>query len=300
MTLKRAIGSASKRILPKRAYYRFCATYDTFFRFSRYLAYKGPGHQCPLCGQHFRRFVAEPGVPSPVFQMEHVIGGGPFEESRCPYCDSSERERHVYLYLREMTDVLRRPVMLLHVAPEARLQPILRRHKNIDYVSADLTSPLAEIKIDLTVAPFAPESFDVVLCNHVLEHIREDRRAMSEILRVLRPGGWALLQVPIAPSRPQSLEDLSIADPLERQRLFGQRDHVRLYGADYRQRLEKVGFNVETTSIREKLGNKSIDRFALIPDEQLYVAHKPGPIRSADCSIASAHSSTLLFSRGAC
>src|SRR5207302_90503 len=102
-------------------------------------------------GQHFRRFVAEPGAPSPVFAMEHVIGGGPFEASRCPYCDSSERERHVYLYLREMTDIFRRPVRLLHVAPEARLQPILRRHKNIDYVSADLKSPLAKIKIDLTV-----------------------------------------------------------------------------------------------------------------------------------------------------
>jgi SAM-dependent methyltransferase len=172
-----------------------------------------------------------------------------------------------------MTDVFTRPVRLLHFAPERRLQRVLARHRNVDYVSADLRSPLADLHIDITDTGLAADSFDVIVCNHVLEHIPDDRKAMRELFRILRPGGWALLQVPIAASRDTTLEDVTVSDA-DRLRLYGQTDHVRIYGKDYSKRLQEAGFDVRLRSIREKLGDDGIRRFGIIPDENLYVAGK--------------------------
>jgi len=257
--------------------YRFgCKSYDRLRATAFFVRSLGFDRKCPFCGLTLRRFVPYPGAASPLFEHEHVVGGGPFENSECPWCGSFERERHVYLYLRDQTNVLSRPVSIIHVAPERCLQKVLRRSRCIDYLSADLSSPRAELKCDLTRVPIDDNRFDVILCNHVLEHIPDDRAAMRELLRVLKPNGWAMLQVPLAVSRAETEEDLTIDGDEERLLRYGQRDHVRLYGRDYADRLASVGFVVERHNTRLKFGDDYIRRHALIPDDLIYIARKPG------------------------
>lgn len=166
---------------------------------------------------------------------------------------------------------------MLHLAPEMNLQSLFQRCKNIQYVSADLESPLASVRTDITALCFGDETFDVVLCNHVLEHVPDDRQAMREIVRVLRPGGWAILQVPIAASRAATVDGPLVTTPSERLLLFGQYNHVRLYGRDYARRLEAAGFFVELHSLPKENGDAYARRFGLLRDEDIYLARKPTP-----------------------
>jgi SAM-dependent methyltransferase len=144
----------------------------------------------------------------------------------------------------------------------------------VDSVGVDLTNPMADQRVDLTAMPFADESFDAVLCMHVLEHIPDDKSAMAELFRVLRPGGWAVLQVPLDLSGP-TREDLTVTDPKERLRLYGQEDHVRLYGDDYPERLSAVGFRVDVDEFVQEV-SPALRAVARLDDgEALYVARKP-------------------------
>lgn len=269
------IVRVAKSVIPTPVYRRCCKAYDRIRPFGLFFAYQGCGRQCPFCNFRFRRFAADGGPESPLFQREHIIGGPAFAEANCPFCYSFERERHAYLYLRDMTDVFERPVRLLHVAPERHLQKVMSACKNIEYLTADLSSPRAQIKMDLTAIQFPPASFDVIICNHVLEHIPNDRSAMREMLRVLRPGGWAMLQVPIAASRAETDEDLTVVAAADRLQRYGQEDHVRVYGRDYPARLRSEGFEVSLFSIRAKFGEAYARRFALLPDEQIFIARRP-------------------------
>jgi SAM-dependent methyltransferase len=273
--VKQWVGNAARRVLPDAIYSQCCRSYDQFHAGLQFLSCLGVGRQCPFCNHRFRRFLADPGEPSPLFSQVQVIGGGPFHDAICPFCRSFERERHVYLYLKLMTRIFIDPIRLLHVAPERNLAPILANQKNIQYTSGDLAPNRGQIRIDLTAIDLPNESFDVIICNHVLEHIPQDRQAMSEILRVLRPGGWAILQVPLAPGI-LTREDSTVVDPRDRLRLYGQHDHVRLYGRDYPQRLESIGFRVAASSIKPTHGDFNPARFGLLPDELIYVATKPG------------------------
>src|SRR4249920_3892182 len=125
---------------------------------------------------------------------------------------------------------------------------------NINYVSANLDSPLAMIRMDISKIPYKANCFDVIICNHVLEHIPNDRQAMSDLYRVLKPGGWAILQVPISLSLDRTYEDPTAVTREEREKKFGQHDHVRIYAKDYKDRLENVGFTVEVYSFRKEFG----------------------------------------------
>lgn len=235
----------------------------------------GFGRACPLCGAHLRRFLSDPGEPSPLFAEVHVVGGGPIEQALCPRCRSFERERHVYLYLQRMSTVFTAPTRLLHVAPERRLEPLLRDARNVDYVSGDLTPGRAQRRLDVTAIDFPDGSFDVVLCNHVLEHIPDDARALSELFRVLRPDGWAMLQVPLVYGI-DTREDRAATDPVDMLRRFGQHDHIRIYGAgDYEGRLRAAGFDVTKESIGARFGAPVASRFGLLPDEVLFIARRP-------------------------
>jgi SAM-dependent methyltransferase len=142
----------------------------------------------------------------------------------------------------------------------------------IDYVSGDLDSPLAMLRMDLTSMPFGAAAFDVVLCNHVLEHVLDDRAAMKELLRVLKPGGWAILQVPI--KRERTLEDVTVSTPEERLKVFGQRDHVRIYGRDYGERLASAGFGVTVEHYTGEFDPASVNSYGLMPDEDIYLCTK--------------------------
>jgi len=143
----------------------------------------------------------------------------------------------MWLFLKEKTNFFTADIKLLHIAPELCFIKKFKRMPNIDYTSADLESPLADVKMDVHDIPFDDSSYDVVFCNHVMEHVENDIKAMSEIYRVLKPGGWAIIQSPQDYSRQDTLEDPTITDPKERERIYWQDDHVRLYGLDYGKRL---------------------------------------------------------------
>lgn len=187
---------------------------------------------------------------------------------------SLERHRLMWVYLRDHSDFFTAQLKVLHIAPEQCFYGIFRKMENLDYTTADLESPLADMHFDLHDIPLPDNTYDVVFCNHVLEHVTDDLRCMSELLRVLKPGGWAIMQVPIDYNRTKTFSDPSITDKAEREKIFGQYDHVRIYGSDYPLRLEKVGFLVETFKLRDHMPEETIERYRIQPSELLYIAKK--------------------------
>lgn len=220
------------------------------------------GVVCPICGAEADEF--EP------FGVREAR-----PNRRCPGCKSLPRHRGVWLFFERSTDLFTQPVRMLHIAPEDCLAPRLAAHGNIDYLTADLASPTAMVKMDITDIQLPDGSFDVVYASHVLEHVPEDRTAMRELCRVLRPGGWAVLQVPIFGARTK--DDPTVVDPQERERLYGQFNHVRMYGHDgeYERRLTEAGFDVQVHSLFDELGEPAARRFGLLPDEDIYFCRKP-------------------------
>ena len=156
---------------------------------------------------------------------------------------------------------------MLHVAPEQPFYKRFRNLENLQYITTDLNSPLADVKADILDLPFEDDSFDVILCNHVLEHIPDDLTAMKELYRVMRPGGWGIFQVPQDIFRDETFEDNSITDKKERTRIFGQYDHVRIYGMDYFDRLREAGFEVEAIDYTASMIPEDIDRYRLAEGE---------------------------------
>lgn len=172
------------------------------------------------------------------------------EDALCVHCGALERHRFVWLYFSEKTDLFDgRTKKVLHVAPERCFEHLLKKQLGDGYVTADLTSPRAMVKMDITDIQYPDDSFDVIYCSHVLEHVQDDRKAMREFHRVLAKDGWAILLVPITVDR--TLEDPTIIDPSERLRVFGQKDHVRRYGPDFVDRLREAGFTVTVTRVSD-------------------------------------------------
>ncbi len=272
----RQIKQELKRLIPTSWYERYWY-YRSHPHKLVYPLYLGWRYECPMCRGRFRKLVPR-GLKFPVIAEKQIIGGGYRLNAHCPKCDSFDRERLIYLYLVRCTDFLRRPVRLLHVSPEAQLEKFLRSQTNITYASADLGPSSVDLRLDVTKIPLLDSSIDLIICSHVLEHVPDDRRAMSEMIRVLKPGGSAILQVPISLLQEKTDEDPSVVDAHDREQRFGQGDHVRLYGKDYRVRLESVGFQVEPFSFVRKFGDAARRRYALLEHEDLYVAVRPmGP-----------------------
>ena len=231
------------------------------------IIYRGSKYRCPFCCHSFRRFLPA-GLKLNVLKEKKVIGGGYRLNAVCPYCKSGDRERLVYCFIKK-NKLLRQYMKLLHVAPEKNLQTFLEK-ESIDYFSVDLDSPIAKIKMDIRNVNFPSNYFDAIICNHVLEHIVDDKKAMEELYRVLKPGGWSILQVPYSPVLKETFEDSSIIDEKGRERVFGQSDHVRIYGKDYVNRLQSVGFQVE----QKKLDKNTTKKFALNPNETIFFCKK--------------------------
>jgi SAM-dependent methyltransferase len=209
----------------------------------------GDGSACIVCGARVRALLTQ-GQDYPVLRELDVVGGQRKQHDECPICHANDRARLVSLYVSRRTPLLTTSCRLLHIAPELGLADVFAATTTLDYVPADLDRQryrhLKNLQsFDLQSAPYPDHSFDWIICNHVLEHIPDDRKAMREMHRMLKPGGTAILQVPLALKLSTTREDPSIRDEAERIRLFGQRDHVRLYGRDYYDRLRDAGFDVE-------------------------------------------------------
>jgi SAM-dependent methyltransferase len=187
---------------------------------------------------------------------------------------SLERHRLLWLYLRDQTDFFSAKKKVLHFAPEQCFLERFRKLKNIDYTTTDLLSPIADIKADICDLPFKDNSYDVILCNHVLEHIPDDTKAMQELYRVMKPGGYGIFQIPQDLSRKITFEDDSITDKAERAKIFGQYDHVRVYGRDYFDKLRSIGFKVGEVDYTAQLSNSDIDKYRLAKGEIIPLVYK--------------------------
>ncbi len=222
---------------------------------------RGNNVECPICEISYRKFL-------PYGRLN------PRPNALCPDSLSLERHRLMWLYLRDRTDFFNKPHKLLHIAPELCFIKHFKGMDNLDYTTADIESPLADVKMDVHDIPFNDNTFDVVFCNHVMEHVDDDIKAMSEIHRVLKPGGWAIIQSPQDYSREETLEDPTITDPKERERIYWQNDHVRLFGMDYGKRLEKAGFQVTEDRYVMELAEDVVKKYALPPKEIIYFCAK--------------------------
>ncbi|WP_242155378.1 class I SAM-dependent methyltransferase [Aestuariivivens sediminis] len=187
---------------------------------------------------------------------------------------SLERHRLLWLYLKNETDFFKSNYKVLHFAPEQAFYHRFKTLGNLDYTTIDLHSPLADIKADICNLPFADNSFDVILCNHVLEHITNDIKAMQELYRVMKIGGWGIFQIPQDLKREYTYEDPSITDRKERAKIFGQYDHVRIYGLDYFNKLRSIGFKVVECDYTSTLTLDEIDKYRLAPGELIPVVYK--------------------------
>ncbi|MCH2226087.1 MAG: class I SAM-dependent methyltransferase [Crocinitomicaceae bacterium] len=189
---------------------------------------------------------------------------------------SLERHRLLWLYLKNETDFFTNPEVksLLHVAPEQAFYKRFRKQQNLEYLTTDLLSPLADVKADICKLPFEDESFDYVFCNHVLEHIPDDTQAMKELFRVMKKGGMGIFQIPQDLTREQTYENDSITDKKERAKIFGQYDHVRIYGKDYFDKLRSIGFEVKEIDYSNTLNQEQVTRYCLAPNEILPLCYK--------------------------
>ena len=221
---------------------------------------KGNKYTDPIDNKSFRKFLPY----GYQVQRQNVLS---------PSTLSLERHRLLWLYLTNETDFFTSKKKVLHMAPE---QCFLARFRklNHDYKTADLDSPIADVKADIVNLPFNDNSFDVIFCNHVLEHVQDDTKAMKELFRVMKKGGMGIFQVPQDLNRDITFEDNSITDPKERAKIFGQYDHVRVYGRDYFDKLRSIGFKVEEVNYSQKISSELLSRYRLMEGELLPVVFK--------------------------
>lgn len=234
------------------------------------LFYIGRGRQCPVCGTRRRKFLPYGYVASR-------------EDALCPSCLALERHRLLWLFLLDRTTAggdprkeLRFAGRMLHIAPEVCLRSRFERlmkDAGGEYLTADLCSPLADLHFDVQDIPLPDHYADIIVCNHLLEHVADDRRAMREMHRIMRPGGWGIMLSPVELSRERTFEDDSITDPAERTRVFGQYDHRRIYGRDYAGRLREAGFAVEECDFAQTLPPE-LRRLCALTDERIYLVRK--------------------------
>lgn len=215
---------------------------------------------CPCCGRHSRKFLSFGVIRRP--------------NALCPRCNSLERHRLLWLYLKMRTNFFSDKLRVLHFAPEYVFKKKFRTLSNLEYICADLRSQRATVRMDITEIACKEDTFDAILCNHVLEHISNDKKALRELFRILKPGGWAIIQSPIDNNREKTFEDFNIVLPKERELVFGRYDHVRVYGRDYKDRLEEAGFKVRVETFNKDLRADIIKKYGLPVNEDIYLCSK--------------------------
>ena len=226
--------------------------YRPIFKF----IFAGNQFYCPVCDTSVRFFLPH-GKP----RRQNAL---------CPVCGSLERHRFTWFYIKNHTKMLdQEPKRVLHFAPEWGFLENIRKLPQIDYITADITKrPGVSVQVDITDIQFSDQSFDFLLCSHVLEHVKDDRKALREIYRVLKPGGSALLMVPI--SGRTTLEDSSIQSPAEKEKVYGHPDHVRYYGFDFQSRLADANFHAELIDPKKYIAEDNLARAAVLPSDYLF------------------------------
>jgi len=225
--------------------------------------YIGNKVECPVCNSKYRKF------------LPYGRNTSSRENALCPSCLSLERHRLMALYMKRKTNFYTAKLKVLHVAPEYCFIDRFEQMQNLDYITADIESPLAKVKMDIHQIPFPENTFDVAICNHVMEHVDDYILAMSELHRVLKPGGWALIQSPQDMKYEVTYEDPTITDPKEREIHFLQNDHLRLFGRNYGKELEKGGFKVtEDRFVMDELSPAEVKKYSLPGEEIVYFCQK--------------------------
>ena len=221
--------------------------------------YRGQRRYCPVCKSRLRCF--------------KPYGHNPRPDAKCPVCAAVERHRFCWQFFELRTDLFDgKPKRMLHIAPEPAFEKRLRQLPYLDYLTADSQDRYADVAMDITRIDYPDDSFDVIHCSHVLEHIQEDLLAMRELSRVLAPTGWATILVPVIAE--QTFDDPRATSAEERARLFGQWDHVRAYGRDFRDRLGAQGFAVEVVAAEDLLQDAGERERVQFKDEQLFYCRK--------------------------
>lgn len=237
-----------KRLIPRQS---FESLLEVYYYINR-LGYLGKNVYCPICESHHRKF----------------------DSGSCPKCGAGERHRTVWVFLMKKTDFFTSKLNVLHFAPEHCFYKRMKKLGNLNYLSADIDSPRAMVEIDMTNIQYPDNYFDVLLSSHVLEHVEDDLKAMSELYRVQKNNGWAIHLAPIDYSRTETFEDPSIKSPEERAKAFGHFDHKRKYGTDYGKRLESVGFVVEVFKAEDFCDEKEIELMGLKNRNEIYYCKK--------------------------
>lgn len=240
-------------------------------------------HTCPVCGKRVKGFLPL----SQYYASNKMRWGNPYncEDAEtlnyrhysCPHCAAADRDRLYALYLRRALAPLcaNKAIVLLDIAPSAPLRALLLRDKRVVYRSADLYARGVDDIVDITsMSIYAENTYDAFVCSHVLEHVEDDRKALSELFRILKPDGWGILMVPINLAIDEIDEDPSVTDEAERWRRFGQFDHVRLYSKrGFLQRVKEAGFSVDQLGI-DWFGNQAFQRHGITSKSVLYVVEK--------------------------
>ena len=225
------------------------------------LYFKGNQFTDPIDGSSYRKFLS--------YGYQNLR-----ENALCPGTLSLERHRLLWLYLTRKTNFLNQSLKVLHIAPEQVFYTKFKAIKDWEYTTTDLHSPLADIKADICALPFNNDQYDLIFCNHVLEHIEDDKKAMSELFRVLKKGGFGIFQIPQDLNLEKTFEDHSITDKKERAKIFGQYDHVRIYGRDYFDKLRSIGFKVVEEDYTAKLKPELVEKYCLAKGEIIPVCFK--------------------------
>ncbi|KKN12570.1 hypothetical protein LCGC14_1015190 [marine sediment metagenome] len=226
-----------------------------------YIFYVSDKYYCPICKSYFRKFLDNISMDN----RKNVL---------CPKCGSFERHRLIWLFLKRETNLFKKSLKVLHFAPIFYQQKIFKKLSNLDYLSVDLDSPLVMVKMDITNILYRDNYFDVILCNHVLEHVYDDKKALKELFRVLKQGGWAIITCPIDYNREKKFEDQFIKTAEDRKKHYGSQDHLRIYGRDFKGFLESVGFKVDELNYINSLPYNLVLKMCLNENEKIYFCIK--------------------------
>ena len=219
---------------------------------------------CACCRSTFKEFAP--------------FGNDRRQNAWCPKCESLERHRLLWMYFEKKTNIYTADLKLLHIAPETVFFHKFKKQKNIDYYPVDIFPhlyPKGTTYLDILDHEIPDNSFDVIICNHVFQYIEDDKTAMANILKLMKPGGWGIMQVPINTKATETFEDSSITDPLERERVFGLKEHVRYYSYDYADKLRSIGFDVTVDDFTASFTDEEIFKYGFFKGDAVYFVRKP-------------------------